>query len=113
MQANTPPPDMTKEQARELKQLSARLNQLDRHIKRDITRDSRRLNAIDREVSRHHAKLLKELGAKQKAFAKPLRQEARLMRTAVHRHHAGTSATQREMAVIKKRIAVLEGRLGS
>ncbi len=113
MQNTSTPPDMTKEQARELKELNARLSKLDRAVRRQIDQDTRRIDAIDRLIERHYAKLLRELGAKQKSFCATLRAEKRLLRTGIHRHVAGTSATQRECAAITKRIAVLEGRLAS
>lgn len=113
MKTTPTPPDMTKEQAAELKQLRRRLTKLDGSIKRDVARDSKRIDAIDAQIARNHAKLLRELGIKQKAFCAEFRAEKRMLRTGIHRHVAGTSATYKERRAIAKRIAVLEGRLGS
>jgi len=104
---------MTKEQVLELKQLTARLNKLDKQVKRQIAQDTRRLEAIENLIERNRVHLLREANAKQKTFCFTLRGEQRLMRTGIHRHVAGTSTTQKECAAIKRRIAVLEGRLGS
>lgn len=112
--ATTPtPPDMNREQARELKQLRAREARLSKVIARNALCAHRRIDRIDHDISANHSRLLRELGAKQKAFAAPLRKEARALRTLVHRHAEGRTPEDRERAAIAKRIAILEGRLGS
>jgi len=113
MKKNTTPPDMSKEQAAELRQLRARLAKLGRNTTQDIARDTRGLAAIQRKKDHHATALLREMKRRQKEFAQSLAAEERLLRTGIHRHRAKTSVTQKECAAITKRIAVLEGRLGS
>ncbi len=113
MKTTSTPPDMSKEQAAELKQLTARLNSLDKKVKREMAQDTRQLEAIEHTCHRNYSKLLRDLKHKQKAFVDTFREEKRMLRMGIHRHAAGTSATQKECAAITKRIAVLQGRLAS
>ena len=113
MKSAPTPPDMTRELARELKQLRAREAKLTREVTRVEVVARRRIDRIDSEIAQNHSRLLRDLGVKQKAFAKPLRSEARTLRTLTHRIAAGTDPALKERAAIAKRIAVLEGRLGS
>lgn len=112
-----PPPDMTREQARELKQLVKRRATLERQcerVKTTTARDISRLeNAIDNGCYRIVGKHERAAIAECKALAKPLRAEQRALRTLSARVLAGRTPEQREHAAITKRIAILEGRLGS
>ncbi len=108
-----PPPDMTREQARELKQLRAREARLAKLITRDTAAARRRIDRIDDDLAAHHSRLLREVAAKQKAYSAPLRKEARALRAQIHRSTEGRTPGHRELSAITKRIAILEGRLGS
>lgn len=108
----TTPPDMTQEQRRELKELKQREARLARQVHRQTDAARRRLGRITDDISRHYARLLRELGAKQNAFAKPLRAEGRALRTLIHRASEGRTETHRELRSVTKRIAILEGRQG-
>lgn len=104
---------MTKEQRAELKALHARDAKLSREVSKVERIARRRINAIEREISANHARLLRDLAAKQKAHAKPLRAESRVLRALLHRISEGRDAACKERAVIARRIAILEGRLAS
>jgi len=104
---------MSREQTRELKQLRAREARLAKAINRDAVCARRRIDKIAAEISRNHSRLLRELGAKQQEFCKPLRAESRGLRTFIHRSAEGRTPADRELKAIVKRIAVLEGRLAS
>ena len=111
------PPDMSKEQTRELKQLvkreTALLKQCER-IKATTGRQITRLeNAINNGCHRIRNQHRRAANAECKALAKPLRAEQRQLRTLSARVIAGRTPEQREHAAITKRIAILEGRLGS
>lgn len=107
------PPDMTREQARELKQLRAREARLIKSIDVAKRKTLHRIARLQDEMSRNHSRLLRELGAKQKEFCKPLRAEIRQLTTQQHRAGEKRTPEHRELAAIAKRIAILEGRLGS
>lgn len=107
------PPDMTREQARELKQLRAREAKLNKAVSREAVSARRRIARLNDEMSRNHGRLLRELGAKQKEFSKPLRAEIRQLTTLLHRGTEKRTPEHRKLAAIAKRIAILEGRLGS
>lgn len=114
MNATPPtPPDMTREQARELKQLRAREAKLTKAISREAVAARRRIARLNDEMSRNHGRLLREVGAKQKAFCQPLRAEIRQLTTLLHRGTEKRTPEHRELGAIAKRIAILEGRLGS
>ena len=104
---------MTKEQARELRQLNTRLGKLERSIARDKARDLKDISAIERKIARNHTALMNEAERKQRDFARSFKTELSQLRTGLRQHSNGTSATQKECAVITRRIAVLNGRLGS
>lgn len=108
-----PPPDMTREQSRELKQLRSREARLTRLLGREAAAARRRIDRIDHEISANHTRLMRELAVKQKAFSAPLRKEARELRTLTHRISAHAHPASREITALQKRIAILEGRLGS
>ena len=111
------PPDMTREQARELKQLTRRRATLERQcerVKTTTARDITRLeNAIANGCRRIRNQHRRAANAECKALAKPLRAEQRQLRALSARVLAGRTPEQREHAAITKRIAILEGRLGS
>lgn len=112
-----PPPDMTREQAHELKQLTKRRATLERQCERVKTTTARAITRLDtaiyngchRILSRH----TRAASAECKALTKPLRAEQRALRTLNARVIAGRTPEQREHAAVTKRIAILEGRLGS
>ena len=108
-----PPPDMTREQARELKDLRAREARLNKAITRQAATARRRIERIDAEIAAHHARLLREAKAKQRAFSAPLRKEARVLRTQIHRGTEQRTPQHKELSALSRRIAILEGRLGS
>ena len=107
------PPDMAREQARELKQLRAREARLNKTISREAVTARRRIAHLNDKMSRNHGRLLREVGAKQKEFCQPLRAEIRQLTTLLHRGTEKRTPNHRELAAIGKRIAILEGRLGS
>jgi hypothetical protein len=113
MKTTSTPPDMTKEQAAELRQLRARLGKLARWVARDKARDLKDINAIERKIARNHTALMNEAERKQRDFARSFKTELTQLRTGLRQHNNGTSATQKECAAVARRIAVLEGRLAS
>ena len=104
---------MTREQVRELKQLRAREARLGKQIVRAGQQARRRCDRIDAECAAHHARLLRDLGAQQRAYCAPLRAEARALRTTTTRLLTGRAPENRELAAITKRIGILEGRMSS
>jgi Ser/Thr protein kinase RdoA (MazF antagonist) len=113
MKTTPTPPDMTKEQVKELGQLRARLAKLARSVARDKARDLKDIAAIERKIARNRTALMREAERKQKDFARSFKTELTQLRTGLRQHNNGTSATQKECASITKRIAVLKGRLAS
>lgn len=113
MKTTSTPPDMTKANAAELKQLRARHAKLARSVARDQARDLKDIATIERKIARNHTALMNDAERQQRHFAKTFRAELRMLRTGLRQHNSGTSATQKERAAIAKRIAVLEGRLAS
>ena len=108
-----PPPDMTQEQARELKHLRARLDKLTRSVARDKARDAKDIASIERKIARNSVIVMRDAKLCQKEFARSFKTELSQLRTGLRQHSNGTSATQKERSAITKRIAILEGRLGS
>ncbi len=113
MQTSPTPPDMSKEQSRELLQLHTRLGKLQRSIARDKARDLKDINAIERKIARHLRVVMRDADRTQKEYARSFKTELTQLRTGLRQHNNGTSATQKECAAITRRIAVLNGRLGS
>lgn len=111
------PPDMTQEQARELKQLTQRAASLTKQCDRIKDATSRKIwrleCAIESGCIRIRHQHRRAANAECKALAKPLRAEQRALRALSARVLAGRTPEQREHAAITKRIAILEGRLGS
>lgn len=112
-----PPPDMTQEQARELKQLVKRRATLERQCERVKTTTARDISRLETVITNGYNRIRNQhrraANAECKALAKPLRAEQRALRTLNARVIAGRTPEQREHAAITKRIAILEGRLGS
>jgi hypothetical protein len=109
----TTPPDMTREQARELKQLRAREARLTKTLSVAERRNRARIARLRDEIDRNWSRLSRELGVQSRAFAKPLRAEIRQLTTQLHRATEKRTPEHRELAAIAKRIGILEGRLGS
>lgn len=113
MKDTTPPPSMTKEQQRELRELQKRVSKLDAVRAREVTRARRRIAAIQREIDAHKSRLFREAKTSLRALAKPLNAEERALRTRLHRMSEGRDAECKELLTIARRMAILEGRLAS
>lgn len=104
---------MTKENDRELKQLRRELAKLDALIDRQLLQVSRRIGNVDTLISREYDRLLREMAEKLREFSKPLLADQRASRREKDRILDGRTSEQKRQAAIKKRIAILEGRLSS
>ncbi|MBV5324643.1 MAG: hypothetical protein J0626_04900 [Rhodospirillaceae bacterium] len=113
MKTTPTPPDMTKEQARELKELRRREAGLSRQIDTTCRAARSSVDKLDGRLARECARIDRAAVKAKKMLAQPIRAEQRQLRTYVARAIAGRSGEARELAAITKRIAVLEGRLGS
>jgi len=107
------PPDMSKENTRELKQLRARELKLSRGIDRVTLRNRARCRVIDGLIDRERERLIREMNKALKAFAKPLRAEQRQLERLSTQTEEDRTPETRELVAIRRRIAVLDGRLGS
>lgn len=107
------PPDMSNENARELKQLQHREAKLTRDQSRASLRDAARSRVIDGLVDRERQRLLREMSKALKAFAKPLRAEQANLQRHSKKTKAGHTPEAAELTAIRRRIAILRGKLGS
>ena len=111
------PPDMSAEQTRELKQLTKRAASLTKQCDRVKAATGRQIERLETAIHNGCHRIRNQhrraANAECKALAKPLRAEQRQLRTLSARVLAGRTPEQRELAAITKRIAILEGRLGS
>lgn len=107
------PPDMSKEQAAELRQLRSREIKLSRGIDRVTLRNRARSRVIDGLIARKREQLERELRKALKAFAKPLRAEQGQIERLSEQTHENRTPETRELFAIRRRIAVLEGRMAS
>lgn len=108
-----PPPDMSREQDRELKQLRRREGKLAQGIDRTTLRNRARCRVIDGIISREGERLHREMKKAYDAFAKPLRAEQRQLERLSTKTEADRTPETRELAAIRRRIAILEGRRAS
>ena len=103
---------MTKEQARELKQLRRREAGLSRQIDTTCRQARFTVDKLDARLARACARVDRAAVKAKKMLTQPIRAEQRQLRTYVARALAGRSGETRELASINKRIALLQGRLG-
>lgn len=113
MKTSAAPPDMTKEQARELKQLRRREAGLSRQIDTTCRQAHTSVDKLEARLARECARIDRAAAKAKKMLARPIRTEQRQLRAYVNRTLAGRSGETRELASITQRIAVLEGRLAS
>lgn len=104
---------MTKQQRRELKELTRRLTQLDTGLNREAKALSRQIGKLDRgflrQEKRINAAAKREIGA----LAKGVNAESRKLRLQLLRIQEGRVPATKERAAIVKRIAILDGRQAS
>ena len=105
-------PDMTRENARELQQLQRRETKLARGIDRVTLRNRARCRVIDGFISREGERLRREMKKAYDAFAKPLRAEQRQLERLSAKTQADRTPETRELAAIRRRIAILRGKFG-
>lgn len=113
MKTTPTPPDMTQEQARELKELRRRERSLSRQIDTTCKQARSAVDKLEARYARECAKIDRAATKAKKMLARPIRTEQRQLRAYVARIIAGRSGEAREMSAILRRIAVLEGRLAS
>lgn len=106
-------PDMSKEQSAELRQLRSREIKLSRGIDRTTLRNRARSRVIDGLIARKREQLEREMMKALKAFAKPLRAEQRQLERLSTQTEEDRTPETRELKAIRRRIAVLEGRMAS
>ena len=113
MSNTTPPPDMTCEQCRELKQLHARLARSVRLTNAEEKKAARAILKLERSIIHQRAVIAREGRHELKKFTTAVLAEIRPLRTRLHRINQASTAEAKERAAILKRIAILEGRQGS
>ena len=107
------PPDMTREQSRELKYLLKHERQLSRCIDRVTIQSRAQRSKLERQIERHATASMREAERLHCEYAKPIRAEIRQLTAALHRTREDRTPECRELASVRRRIAILEGRLGS
>ena len=113
MSNTTPPPDMTREQCRELKQLHARLNRSVRLTNAEEKKTARAILKLEQSITHQRAVIAREGRRELKKFAAVVHAEIRPLRMRLHRILLGNTAEAKERKAILKRIAILDGRQGS
>lgn len=106
-------PNMTKEQRRELAELKRRekaaLKSIDTaevQIRKKITAAQVEADVAERQAVKEHSKVLKNIRSNRAKALKPLR-------TALARLQGGKAPETAELESVRRRIAILEGRLAS
>lgn len=106
-------PNMTKEQRRELSELKRRekaalksINTAEVQIRKQITTAQVNADIAERQAVKVHSKTLKNIRSDRAKALKPLR-------TALARLQAGKAPETAELESVRRRIAILEGRLAS
>ncbi len=107
------PPDMSKEQAAELKQLCKNLAKVESDINQEEAGLRREINKLDAMMKRENARIYRSARKELKSIAAALQAEQRPLRTRLVRLREGRHPAFKARAAIAKRIAILEGRLGS
>jgi chromosome segregation ATPase len=111
-QASTPP-DMTKEQAAELKQLRRAITKVEGDINREERSLRAKINKIDRAIETNRVVILRRAHQEIKAQAAAWLREQKPLRTQLARLTEGRAPAFKTRDAIAKRIAILEGRLAS
>ena len=111
-QASTPP-DMTKEQAAELKQLRRAITKVEGDINREEKRLRHEIALCDRALVLERLAIQRRAQKEIKAFAAQTLKQQKPLRTQLARLTEGRAPAFKTRDAIAKRIAILEGRLAS
>lgn len=106
-------PDMTKEQAAELKQLRRALDKVEGDINKEEKRLRKEIAHCDRSVVFERAAITRRAQNEIKAFAAQMLKQQRPLQKQLARITDGRAPAFKTRASIAKRIAILEGRLAS
>lgn len=107
------PPDMTREQAAELKQLRRAIAKVETDINREEQRLRRAIAKIDRAITSNRIVILRRAQREINEQAAAWLKEAKPLKTQLARLTEGRAPAFKTRDSIAKRIAILEGRLAS
>jgi hypothetical protein len=113
MNTTATPPDMSREQKRELKQLCTRMRQIDRSLEKQANNATNAADKIERAHERERRALIRQCDWSLKRLDLKTKKEKRPEVQRLARIMAGRAPENKERAAIMRRIAILEGRLGS
>jgi len=107
------PPDMSKEQAAELKQLRRAISKVESDINQEEKRLRREIAHHDRAIVFERTAITRRAQKEIKLFAAQMLKQQKPLRTQLSRLIEGRAPAFKTRDSIAKRIAILEGRLGS
>jgi predicted nucleic acid-binding Zn-ribbon protein len=107
------PPDMSKEQAAELKQLRRAISKVESDINKEENRLRRDIAKIDRAITTNRLVILRRAQGEIKEQAAAWLKEAKPLKAQLARLIEGRAPAFKVRDSIAKRIAILEGRLAS